>query len=499
MNRWVQRGLRTALLTGGLLAAGAGVAAADENDVTADLLGVTTTVPEQDGAVVGTPVVTGTGTDLTIGEDLVLPVDTNTVPGTTVLGDGGVSVPVRVTEADDSPPDPADGLTVTVPVNTSGGGTAGTTVTAPVVTGDLGGVLDGDPLTGDSVAVDLVDPVVPGPGGEGLLLDLEDTVRIGDTDGTTSPDTVLDLPVGLDPERATTVALPLPGAPGSAGGPVTDEDVDVTVGGLLGTGSTGSTGGEQPADAEPLLSLPIDTGYLLPGLLGGDALRDDTVDVDLGGLLGGGAGRGSVVTVPVNEGGTGTGSDVLVRVTLPIDLAGLPGRDGTGPDAGEPGTPGGTGGDGQPGTGPGTTVPVLPGAPGGTAPGTGADGTGTGGTAAGGNGTAAAGDGTGTNGSALPGDCTDGGPAPAGTGGAPAADGPDTGGPAASGSPGNGPGTGLPSTDACGTGVPQADVAYRASATGAAGAPVALTAGALAVAAGLLMAAGRGRLWRDRA
>ena len=130
MNRWVQRGLRTALLTGGLLAAGAGVASADENDLTADVLGATATVPVQDGAVVGTPVVTGTGGDLTVGGDdaLSLPVDTDTEPGTTALGQdgyGGVSVPVRVTEAADAAPDPGDGLTVTVPVNTSGGGTAG--------------------------------------------------------------------------------------------------------------------------------------------------------------------------------------------------------------------------------------------------------------------------------------------------------------------------------------------------------------------------------------
>lgn len=50
---------------------------------------------------------------------------------------GGVSVPVRVTEATDSPPDPQDGLTVTVPVNTSGGSSAGTTITVPIATGDV--------------------------------------------------------------------------------------------------------------------------------------------------------------------------------------------------------------------------------------------------------------------------------------------------------------------------------------------------------------------------
>ncbi|MGK5173176.1 hypothetical protein [Geodermatophilus sp. CPCC 205761] len=253
MNRWVQRGLRTALLTGGLLAAGAGVAAADENDLTAGLLGATATVPVHDGTVLPTPVVTGTGEDLTVGSGagngVELPVDTHTAAGTTVLGEEGVSVPVWVTEADDAPPDPADGLTVTVPVNTSGGGTAGTTVTLPIVTGDLGEVLDGDPLTGGTVDVDLTDPVGTGPGG-GLLLDLEDTVTIGGTGGTPSPGTVVQLPVALDEGRPTTVTLPLPGgtggsSPGSGSGG-TDGASGIGSGGSdagAGSGDTGASSG----------------------------------------------------------------------------------------------------------------------------------------------------------------------------------------------------------------------------------------------------------------
>ena len=93
MNRWVHRGLRTALLTGGLLAAGVGVAAADENDLTADLLGATATVPVRDGTVLGTPVVTGTGEDLTVGsaagDGVQLPIDTNTAPGRPCSVTGG--------------------------------------------------------------------------------------------------------------------------------------------------------------------------------------------------------------------------------------------------------------------------------------------------------------------------------------------------------------------------------------------------------------------------
>src|SRR3954451_7451794 len=141
MNRWVQRGLSTALLTGGFLAVGAGVATADENDLTADLLGITATVPVADEAVIHTPVLTGHGGNTTVGSGtgggIELPVNTNTTPGTTVLGTdgtGGVSVPVRVVEATDDPPATEDGLTVTVPVNTSGGGAAGTTITVPIVT-----------------------------------------------------------------------------------------------------------------------------------------------------------------------------------------------------------------------------------------------------------------------------------------------------------------------------------------------------------------------------
>jgi hypothetical protein len=464
MNRWVQRGLRTALLTGGLLAAGAGVAAADENDLSADLLGATVTVPVQDGAVLGTPVVTGTGEDLTVGDGVRLPVDTDTAPGTTVLGDGGASVPVRVTEADDRPPSPADGLTVTVPAGTSGGGTAGTTVTVPVVTGDLGDVLDGDPLTGDDVDVDLTDPVVTGPDGHGLVLGLQDTVTIGDTDGTTTPATVLELPVGLDAGRPSTVALPLPSAAGD-GGPLSREDVDVSVGGDPGA---------EPSAGDPALSLPISTGDLLSDLLGGDALRDDTVDVDLGDLLGGAAGPGSPVTVPVNEDGTGTGSDSLVRVTLPIGLTGLLGSDGRGPgDGGADGSGPGSGEeDGGPDSGP--TV-----------------------------GTGAGIDGRGTAGTVVDGDCGRTAPA-SGASGADASGAGDAGtgtpgtvGPTDGGPHGDGPGSGGPGTgSACGTGIPQAVTTQSAPSTAAG--PVTATAGILAL-AGLLLAITCGRLARHRA
>ncbi|MGY1688573.1 hypothetical protein [Geodermatophilus sp. SYSU D01105] len=471
MNTWVQRGLRTALLTGGLLAAGAGVAAADENDVTANVLGVTATVPVEDGAVLHTPVVTGTGEDLTVGDGagdgLVLPVDTNTSPGTTVLGDagsGGLSAPVRVTEDDDAPPDPTDGLAVTVPVGTSGGGTAGTTVTVPVATGDLGDVLDGDPSTGTAVDVDLTDPVVPGPGGSGVLLDLEDAVSVGDDDPATGRDPVLEVPVSVDGDRPTTVGLPVPG---------TEDD---------------------------------------------GPLSGDSIEVDLGGLLGD---DGTVVAVPVDGGGAGTGSDLLVRVTLPIGLPGLwGGADGADSDDGHgtgqgdgigSGTGSGSGrGDGSgqgDGSGPGTGTGSGSGSGQGDGPGTGnadgpapdsgAPGTGDDGTGASGSGTGDTSTG-GTSTGGTDGDCAGTGrvPGTAGGGTSPRT-GPAPGGPSAGGAPGSDPGRAGPATaDACGTGSAPAAATRPASTTAAVGGPLTASAGLL-VAAGLLLAAGRGRLWRD--
>jgi hypothetical protein len=490
MNRWVQRGLRTALLTGGLLAAGAGVASADENDLSADVVGVTATVPVQDGAVIGTPVVTGTGEDLTVGGAGV-PVDTKTEPGTTVLGQdgtGGVSVPVRVTKATGTAPDPRDGLTATVPINTSGGGTAGTTVTAPVVTGDLGGVLDGDPLSGVEVDVDLADPVVPGRAGDGVLLDLEDTVTIGNTDGTTSPDTVLAVPAGLDGDRPTTVALPLPN--GSGRGPLSGDDVEV--GGPVGDGQSG----EAPSgDGRPALIVAVDTGDLLTGQLGGDTLSGTTVEVDLDGLLGDGPGSGSVVAVPVNEGRSGTLGDVLVRITLPLDAPGLPGG-GSG-SGGRNGTGGGSGDGSAAVSSPGR----APGARDGAAGGGTTDGTGSPG-APGSGGTAPAHPAR----AGSPGvDCrpTGGAPAPAGGGddgdrsgnaGA-AGDGDRSGDAGAAGGRATGPAAGT----ACASGSPSAVGVRPTSSMGGTDVPVPAAASAVAVAVGLLLAAGRGRLWRDRA
>lgn len=350
MHAMIRRGLQTALLAGGFVAAGAGVAAAAENDLTIDLVGVTATVPVADGRVLETPVVTGTGEPLTVagngsGGGLTLPVDTDD-DGTTTLGDSGsgISVPITVTEADGSRPDPQDGLTVTVPVNTSDGNEeAGTTVVVPVVTGNLGDVLDGNPTTGNDVDVNLEDLIVVSDASDGavpnVLLDVEDLVTIGGDGSGTTPETVLALPVSADDGADTTVSLPV-----RDGTTCTDvmggetllagNDIDVNLGNLIIDGS-GDSGEGAAATRDPILSVPVGTGNLGGN---GDVLSDNTVDVNLGGLLplgrdAGGAGTGSVITVPVNDGATGTGGNNLVVVTLPVTLpVALPGGTATDDD-----------------------------------------------------------------------------------------------------------------------------------------------------------------------
>ena len=261
MNAWITRGLHTAVLTGGFLAVGAGIASADQNDVVADVAGLTVTVPVDDSAVLDTPVVTGGGENLTVTGDpsaggVSLPVDTSSGGSTTVdldgpTGDAGgidaVSVPVTVSEAQAGPPDPDDGLTVTVPVNTSDGDEdAGTTVLAPVVTGNLGSVLDDDPTSGSHVAVDLDGLLVVRDADDGsgsrVHLDVEDLVTIGGTGGNTSPETVLAAPVSAEDGADTTVSLANGDGPASPGTPGTGAGGSGT-----GTGGTSGTGGSHPA------------------------------------------------------------------------------------------------------------------------------------------------------------------------------------------------------------------------------------------------------------
>jgi hypothetical protein len=363
MHAMIWRGLQTAFLAGGFLAAGAGIASAAENDVTVDVVGLTATVPVEDGAVLNTPVVTGTGEQLRLTADdsdpaggLTLPVDTNDDGNTTLLGEspatgngiGGISVPVTVTEADGSPPDPQDGLTVTVPVNTSDRNEdAGTTVVVPVVTGNIADVLDQDPTTGNDIDVNLEDLLVLSDddgAGRNLLVDVEDLVTIGGNGGAMTPDTVLSLPVSADGDADTTVSLPVRSDGTGAGDPVdggtllAGNDIDVNLGHLITDGSGGSgDGATVPSD--PFLSLPVNTGDLGGN---GDIAADNTVDVNLAELLlvgesTGSDGTGSVITVPINEGAAGTGGNNLIAVTLPVALPGGAGDDdvpGTDDDAG---------------------------------------------------------------------------------------------------------------------------------------------------------------------
>ncbi|MDP9430876.1 MAG: copper resistance protein CopC, partial [Actinomycetota bacterium] len=61
-----------------------------------------------------------------------------------------------------------------------------------------------------------------------------------------------------------------------------------------------------------------------------------------------------------------------------------------------------------------------------------------------------------------------------------------------------GPTTGPTAGGACRTGSPSAVGVRPTSSMGGTDVPVPAAAGAVAVAVGLLLAAGRGRLWRDR-
>ena len=382
MHRWVRRSLQTALLTGGLLAVGTGIAAADENDLAAESAGATATVPVEDGTVVQVPVVTGTGQDLAVtGQGaqpvVTLPVDTNTAPGTTVqLGDAAssrISAPVRVVEAD-STPDPDGDLAVTVPINTSGGkSAAGTTVETSVVRGNIGDLLDGGPASGADVTVDLHDLVVPGPSGDaGDSIDLlpDPVVTIGDTSPGTARNDVLAVPVSLEEGEPSTVGLPVrPRGDGGIGSltsaPLSEDTVVVVLGDLFPDAPDSREGDYSEPDDE-VLSIPVELGNVLPpDVLDDPGLSGDTVVVDLGNALGlGGNGGGSVIAVPVNEGRDGLLGDDLVLVRLLVlgsggqDGAGHGGDGGASP-ATAPATPVGAGsgvaspeGSGMPGTGP---------------------------------------------------------------------------------------------------------------------------------------------------
>jgi hypothetical protein len=219
------------------------------------------------------------------------------------------------------------------------------------VTGSLGGLLDGDPLTGNDIDADLDGPLVLGSDGSGLLLDVEDTVTIRNTDGETAPRMVVEVPAGLEDDRPTTVTLPL-GDSDTAAGPLSGNDVDVSLGRLIGDGEPPAA--DEPEAADSGLSLPIDTGDTLSDAAGGDAVTGNTVDVHLGDVLGThGSGTGSVIEVLVNETGSGTGSDNLLRVTLPIDLGGdlpAPGDDAGAGNGDSDGSVDGT----EPGAGSGT-------------------------------------------------------------------------------------------------------------------------------------------------
>lgn len=294
--------------------------------------------------------------------------------------------------------------------------------------------MDGDPLTGTDIDIDLDGPLVLD---SGVLVDAEDAVTIGTADDRTASDTVPEIPVGLEGDRPTTVTLPLGGGDGTTG-PLSGNDVDVYLGRVIGDGRPPAAD-EPTGDAEPALSAPVDTGSLLSGAVGGEALSGNVVDVHL--LLGAG-------------------------ITLPIGLAGDPGAEE------EPGSGAGSADGSGEGFGDGTGA---------------SDGSGNG-----------SGDGSG-HGNDAASDCGTADGVEGGSGaGAVAADGAGTASGTGTGAAGSGLGTGGSvgnGGDPCGVGDPGV-MATQSSSTGVSAIPA--MAGLLALSAGLLLALGRGRLGGDR-
>lgn len=325
MNTWIKRGLQTALLAGGLLTAGVGTAAADENDLSADVFGVTATVPVDDGSVAQTPVITGHG-DRTTVEDgeagTTVPANTNTEEGTTVLdeGEGGASAPVYVREADDSVPDRGGPVDATVPANTSGGGEPGTTISMPVPSDEADVPGDGDGGTDASAEMS-------GPLGSEVGGDVDGTAPGRDTDTDTAPGTVVELPASLENGEPTVVVLPLP-QPGAGGDAAPGVGLDVREPELPGT----DDGGNGSDDAPGGLRMVVDVA---DGGSDGDGSAGNESGAGAGGSDGapGSTGASASGTVDSTEGDAPAAG--LDAAGLEAAGDGLPGSASDEPSSGE--------------------------------------------------------------------------------------------------------------------------------------------------------------------
>jgi hypothetical protein len=265
MNVWMKRGLQTALFTGGLLAAGTGLASADDSAT------VTVPVTVTDNALA----VLGTAPGTTPAE-IDLPAPKGTVGAD--VGDLAVAVPIDVggNAAD------VAGIDVAQPAASpsSGGSTASSGGSSGSAGGSSGSAVDADvpvTVTGNAVAV-LGEATAGGsstgaapaaqPEAEASLLDVD------------APVLVCGNAVGVLGDADATCTAPAPAAGGSTDGTLLDVDAPVTVCGIAvgvlgdaGANCTtpapadgGSTDGTKPGVG---VDAPVSVCGIAVGVLGG--------------------------------------------------------------------------------------------------------------------------------------------------------------------------------------------------------------------------------------
>jgi hypothetical protein len=230
MNVWMKRGLQTALITGGLLTAGTGLASADDSatvtvpvTVTDNALAVLGTAPGTTPAEIDLPALKGT-----VGADL-----------------GGMAIVVPIDVAQPSAAPSSGGS------NSSGGSGDATaagssTGAAPVAQASL---LDGNVpvlVCGNAVGV---------LGDAGATCTAPAPAAGGSTDGTLvdvdAPVTVCGVAVGVLGDAAADCTAPAPAAGGPTDGTLLDVDAPITVCGI-GAGIAGRAGTTCTGPAAPV-------------------------------------------------------------------------------------------------------------------------------------------------------------------------------------------------------------------------------------------------------
>ncbi|MDT0276640.1 hypothetical protein [Blastococcus goldschmidtiae] len=265
MNVWMKRGLQTALFTGGLLAAGTGIASADDDiavtvpvTVTDNALAVLGTAPGTTPAEIEPPAIDGTvGADLG-GLAIAVPIDI-----------GGNAADVAELDVAQPAAAPASGGT-----SGSAGGSSGS------AGGSSGSVVDADvPVTATGNAIAVFGDATAGSSSTGTApaAQPEDSASLLDVD---APVLVCGNAVGVLGDASADCAAPAPAAGGSTDGALLDVDAPVTVCGIavgvLGnadadctapaSGAGGSTDGTGPVVG---VDAPISVCGIGVGILGG--------------------------------------------------------------------------------------------------------------------------------------------------------------------------------------------------------------------------------------